>query len=237
MLLPNTTSQEVAAQGADVAVLPVGSFEQHGGHLPLATDALIATAISERLAQDYELFLLPPLTFGCSDEHFGFSGTVSIRASTLYAVVGDIFASLHASGVRKLVVVNGHGGNYVLNNVVQEASVNGASMALFPRPDDWADARKLAGLVTDNHEDMHGGESETSILLQYAPSVVRPSYRESDHIVNDRRNLLVTGMKALTPTGIIGRPSLASADKGKRLLEALSDLFGPLLTLIRQDGE
>ena len=83
----------------------VGSFEQHGRHLPLATDALIATAIAERIAEDYELFRLPVMPLGCSHEHAGFAGTVSISATTLYAVVNDVAASLARSGVRRLVVV------------------------------------------------------------------------------------------------------------------------------------
>ena len=102
-------------------------------------------------------------------------GAVSIRSITLHAVVTDVAASLGQAGITKPVIVNGHGGNYVLSNVVQESNVNERRMVLFPRSEDWADARRSAGLMRGNHEDMHGGEAETSILLATAPEVVRPA--------------------------------------------------------------
>lgn len=236
-MLPNTTSLDVAAlQGADTAVLPVGSFEQHGAHLPLVTDSLIATAIAERIADDYGLFRLPVVTLSCSHEHAAFPGTVSVRSSTLYAVVGDVASSLSQRGINRLVVINGHGGNYVLSNVVQEANVVGRRMVLFPQAADWTDARTEASLHTSNHEDMHAGEAETSILLHRYPETVRPSYDSADHVADDRRHLLTEGMRGYAPDGIIGRPSLASADKGRRLLDAFSRLFKDHLASLRDDS-
>lgn len=211
-MLPTTSSHDIAENPTDTAVLPVGSFEQHGHHLPLTTDALVATAIAERIAQDYDLFRLPVLPLGCSHEHADFPGTVSISATTLYAVVNDVAASLARSGVSRLVLVNGHGGNYVLSNVVQEANTSGLRMAMFPVSADWNDARTEAGLQTSSHEDMHGGEAETSILLHRYPDVVRPGYQSADHVANDRRHLLVDGMRPYTTSGIIGLPSLATAE-------------------------
>jgi creatinine amidohydrolase len=234
VMLPTTTSSDIAADPSDTAVLPLGSFEQHGRHLPLSTDALIATAIAERIAEDHGLFRLPVMPLGCSHEHADFAGTVSISAATLYALVNDIAASLTTSGVRRLVVVNGHGGNYVLSNVVQEANASGRRMALFPTSADWDDARTDAGLESSTHEDMHGGELETSILLHRFPEVVRPGFAEADHVANDRRHLLTEGMRPYTTSGIIGRPSLATAKKGERLLVAFSRLFKEHLTVLRE---
>ena len=233
-MLPTTSSYDIAENPSDTAVLPVGSFEQHGRYLPLATDALIATAISERIAEDYQLFRLPVVPIGCSHEHAGFAGTVSISATTLFAIVNDVASSLARSGVRRLVVVNGHGGNYMLSNVVQEANVGTVRMALFPVAGDWEDARAEAGLETSAHEDMHGGEGETSILLHRFPDVVRPGFEDADHLANDRRHLLSEGMRAYTTSGIIGRPSRASAEKGERLLTAFSRLFKEHLTVLRE---
>jgi creatinine amidohydrolase len=98
------------------AVLPVGSFEQHGAFLPLATDTIVASAIARAVADAHDLLLLPPVTIGCSQEHTGWSGTVSIRAVTLAAIITDIADSLRQAGVDQFVVFNGHGGNYVLSN-------------------------------------------------------------------------------------------------------------------------
>src|SRR5213076_1611453 len=145
-LLPTATSEDEKRRAAPVAVLPVGSFEQHGPSLPLTTDTIVACAIAERIAAAYDLFLLPPITISCSQEHNGWPGTVSISHTTLTAVITDVMASLRRTGPARLALVNGHGGNYVLSNIVQEANVDGPTMTLFPTRDDWAVARGAAGL-------------------------------------------------------------------------------------------
>ncbi len=232
-MLPTTTSPEIADLHPDTAVLPTGSFEQHGAHLPLTTDSLVATAIAERLAADYHLFQLPVLTLGCSHEHADFPGTVSVRASTLTTVVDDVYDSLARSGIHRLVLVNAHGGNYVLSNVVQEGNANGRRMALFPQNAEWQEARDEAGLRTSNHEDMHAGEAETSILLYRFPEVVRDGYRSADHLADDRRYLLTTGLRSYAPHGVIGQPSLASPQKGDNLLRSFSRIFKQHLAVLR----
>jgi creatinine amidohydrolase len=219
VFLPTATSTDEADRNASIAVLPIGSFEQHGSHLPLATDSIVAYAIAEALANQYGLLLLPPLTISCSHEHHDFAGTVSISAATLYAVVGDVVVSLEQRGIRKLVLVNGHGGNYVLGNIVQEGNVGERRMALFPHRDDWEQARKVGGLVTSNHEDMHGGELETSILLHATPDQVRDG--ADDWVAPERTHLHEIGVGEYSKSGIIGRPSLASADKGRLVLDEL----------------
>ncbi|AWW36756.1 MULTISPECIES: creatininase family protein [Streptomyces] len=235
-LLPSDTTLDVRARAAgvprQVAVLPVGSFEQHGPYLPLATDTLVACAIAREIADAYPVHLLPPVTVSCSHEHAGWPGTVSISSVTLHAVIRDMAASLRRSGVEALVLVNGHGGNYVLGNVVQESSARGESMALFPAAEDWEEARERAGVRTSLLTDMHAGEIETSILLHTHPEMVRPGYESADFIADDRRRLLTVGMSAYTDSGVIGRPSLGAAEKGKELLAALTDSFGAYFELL-----
>ncbi|WP_280408324.1 creatininase family protein [Nocardia brasiliensis] len=218
------STDEVVRQ-ANMAVLPIGSFEQHGAHLPLVTDTLVACTVARLISTTYQLFLLPPLTVSCSHEHAGFPGTVSIRATTLAAVVEDILASLTRSGITSLVLTNGHGGNHVLANVVCEHNVNARTMTLFPTREDWQSARIRAGLETTDHEDMHGGELETSILLHTFPGLVGDTYTDADHPADDRTHLLITGMTGYTQSGIIGRPSLATARKGRIVLDALNESF------------
>lgn len=109
-LLPTATSTDVQEQQPRIAILPIGSFEQHGCYLPLITDTAIACIIGQEIAGAYPVHLLPPITMSCSHEHASFPGTVSISAKTLFAVVDDIRASLARSGITKLVIVNGHGG-------------------------------------------------------------------------------------------------------------------------------
>ena len=118
----------------------MGSFEQHGEYLPLITDTVVATVITQELANTYHLFQLPPLTISCSHEHSAWAGTVSISATTLYSLAGDIYSSVANSGLTSLIILNSHGGNYVLGTVIQEGSAQGKRMALFPPSADWAAA-------------------------------------------------------------------------------------------------
>lgn len=230
--LPTSTMREEADRAATIAVLPVGSHEQHGDYLPLATDSLIASIVAAEVAQVYNLMQLPPITIACSHEHAGWRGTVSISARTLHSVITDIAESLQASGVHRLLLVNGHGGNYVLSNIVQEASVSGPRMALFPNGAEWQLARDAADLVTNGHDDMHAGELETSLLLYAMPEVVRPGYESADHDASDRPHLLSQGMRAYTSNGVIGRPSLGTPEKGKAVLAALTRLAEPHVTVL-----
>jgi creatinine amidohydrolase len=176
--------------------------------------------------------VLPPITISCSHEHAAWRGTVSISARTLHQVVTDIYASLVASGIHRLVLISGHGGNYVLANVAQEASVDGPRIAVFPQWPEWDQARADAGMETNNHEDMHSGELETSILLATYPDVVRPGYETADWTADDRPYLLTLGMAGYTKSGVIGRPSLATADKGTAALSSLVRSFAPLLEIL-----
>lgn len=236
-LITGATSTEEARRDARVAVLPVGSFEQHGDHLPLATDTVIACVIAQRLAEAHDLFLLPPITFSCSHEHEGlpgFPGTVSISASTLITIIDDIRASLARAGVDKLVLVNGHGGNYVLSNITQQANVCGRRVVLFPGRDDWNSVRQHADMETTGHDDMHAGELETSILLFAHPELVKPSYTTADHEASQRPYLLICGMAGYAPNGVIGRPSLATAAKGQSILDSLAASFADYLQVLDQ---
>jgi creatinine amidohydrolase len=151
-------------------------------------------------------------------------------------MIFDIYQSLQRSGVGKLVLINAHGGNYVLQNVVQEASVSGPHMVLFPESTHWATARSAANMTTNNHDDMHAGELETSMLLHIYPDLVRPGYEMADHEAGDRTGLLTLGMERYTESGIIGRPSLASATKGKAALASLVTSFGVCLHMTSDQG-
>ncbi|MEV6965267.1 creatininase family protein [Hamadaea sp. NPDC051192] len=233
LLLPDATSADERARATRIAVLPVGSFEQHGAYLPLSTDTVVACLIAKRISDAYGLFLLPPVTMPCSHEHAAFPGTVSISATTLAAIVTDVYQSLQAAGIERLVIVNGHGGNYVLRNVVQQANTpNEYRLALFPTAEDWSGARQAAGCGSKSHEDMHAGELEASLLLHATPWLVRPGYERSDQTADDRRDLLTLGMDAYTTTGVIGRPSLATADKGSAILESLSAAFARVMSVL-----
>lgn len=231
-LITTATSKDETTQAAAVALLPVGSFEQHGDFLPLATDTIVACVITRELARAYAVMSLPPITISCSHEHAAWHGTVSISARTLHQVVTDITASLAVSGIHRLVLISGHGGNYVLGNVAQEASVHGPTIAVFPHTADWDRARQDANMTTTSHEDMHAGELETSILLATYPDVVRPGNESADWQANSRPHLLTLGMGGYTKSGVIGRPSLGTQAKGEAALKSLTRAFEPLFNLL-----
>lgn len=230
VVLPASTTVDERDRGARVALLPIGSLEQHGAYLPLTTDTVIACTIAREIAAAHPVRVLPPVTISCSHEHAAWPGTVSISPATLRAVVRDVADSLRAAGVTSLVLVNGHGGNYVLGNVVQEA---GGRLALYPTVHEWQVAHAAAGLETSLDSDMHAGELETSILLHAHPRLVRPGYQAADHLADDRRHLLTLGLAPYTESGVVGRPSVASAGKGRALLASLVESFGEVLSVLR----
>jgi creatinine amidohydrolase len=227
-------SRSADARDRSVAVLPIGSFEQHGSFLPLATDTVIAMTVAEAVAAAYPVLLLPPVTISCSHEHAAWPGTVSISAATLHAIVRDVADSLRHQGISKLALVSGHGGNYVLGNVVQEASARGERMALFPTEVDWLSARAAGGVETGPDVDMHAGELETSILLHAHPDLVPDDYVEHDERADDRNRMLTHGLRPYTKSGVVGLPSLARAAKGKGALENLVTAFEDVLAALNR---
>lgn len=199
--------------GADlrpILALPIGSCEQHGPHLPLETDTLIAVAIAERLADTRtDTLVAPALTVTASGEHAGFPGTLSIGTAATELVLIELVRS--ADWSRGVVFVNGHGGN--------AAAVRGAVRTLTAEGRivlDWWPRISTA--------DAHAGRTETSLLLAIAPHLVRLGAAMAGNtasIATLSSALMAGGVVAVSPNGVLGDPAGASVAEGVDLLDAL----------------
>lgn len=199
--------------GRPTVLVPVGSLEQHGPHLPLDTDARIAAAVARRAAaHDPTLLLAPPLAYGASGEHEGFAGTLSIGHEALRAVLVELGRSA-ARWAGRLVFVNGHGGNLpTVPDAVAQLRYEGRDVAWF-------------GCAVPRG-DAHAGRTETALLLALDPDVVRVDALEAGNTAPLAELLPVLvrgGTAAASPNGVLGDPRGATAAEGEELLAGLVD--------------
>ncbi len=221
-------AQAVAA-GITTVILPLGATEQHGPHLPLGTDTWRAVALAERLAERLPVLVAPAIPIGCSDEHGGFAGLLSLEAETLAAVIVDCARRMVAWGVQRLMVLSAHGGN-------------GRALALaemrlrqeLPALAVWIpDAMTICGEavraiaaeadIPFNVVGLHAGEWETSELLCLHPEQVCMDQAAPGHTGEmdaALATLVAKGTRALTSTGVVGDPRPANANRGERYLAA-----------------
>jgi creatinine amidohydrolase/Fe(II)-dependent formamide hydrolase-like protein/7-cyano-7-deazaguanine synthase in queuosine biosynthesis len=215
----------------DIALLPIGSIEQHGPHLPLDTDAFDAEYLARRVAEACSQprpLVLPLVSFGVSYHHEGFKGTISISNDTLSRLIYEIGMSVAKNGINKLVIINAHGGNTpALNHAAQMINRDARIFACVETGETSdVDISKL--IETPN--DVHAGEFETSTSLAVRPHLVQmdkagkkvPSF--SSRYLNFSSKRAVSWYahtKKISPTGVMGDPTKASAEKGKRIWEIM----------------
>jgi creatinine amidohydrolase len=210
-------------------VLPTAAIEQHGHHLPLATDTLINNLLLgkalERIPADLPIYALPPVCYGKSNEHIGFPGTLSVSAQTFLAVVRDLGSSVAAAGFKKVVLYNTHGGNTPLVDVLARdlrAEFGLRTFSLFGSGGVSFDAVS----AQERTYGFHAGEMETAFLLHAAPELVHSEEYTSNYIARvDRPELLKPEgssanfawlTKDIAPSGVMGDPSPATAANGER---------------------
>lgn len=219
------TREEIGVLAPDVLlVLPVGSTEQHGPHLATCTDALIATAIAERAAESAArpetILLAPTLSYGASDHHLPFGGTLSLGVTTFQLVLHDLLASAASAGVKRVFVLNGHGGNAAACAIaVAEAARELGLVAATALASDLVDPKDVEGPVKG-----HAGSFETSLLLALDAGRVRPDLARPSPGGGARTRLrgLVTGEPGRWQEldGYTDRPDEASAARGEQALAA-----------------
>jgi creatinine amidohydrolase len=221
-------AQEAIAN-ADLAVVAVGSCEQHGPHLTLETDSAIAQAFARRLVDDLggPALLCPPLPYGLSEHHMGFAGTLTLRPETLLGFLADLVESLARWGLRRLLVVNGHGGNIDAIRLAARAARrdHGALVAGLM----WAQlaADVIAERVTSERYG-HACEVETSVAMVLAPESVYAERIEEPRPVGQRDALTDPPAPRVdrprwfhewTKNGALGDPRLASVELGEGIVE------------------
>lgn len=227
-----TVEESVKTGKITKVIVPIGSLEQHGPHLPLSTDTTIADYMAKQVAKRCAgVFLMPPIQLGCSSEHLGFPGTISIHPNTMSSMILDIAESVLKSNLNKIYLINGHGGNKpTLDTAIARVKLTLPEMQLYSFTimdivkEKFAEIRKSSRRLVG-----HADEIETSIMLAIQPEVVDMSkaIREEPSIPQalsfEREDLARISFgwsaKELTNTGVIGDPQVANAETGKVLLD------------------
>jgi creatinine amidohydrolase len=209
----------------DIAILPVGSNEQHGPHNPLGTDHLIAKAIAEETAKRTGVLCLQVIPFGVSSHHKQLWGTVYISPKTFKKYVKEACLALNYYGVRKIVIVNGHGGNLnALLELARELREQGVFVSVFQW---WHASPKLLPDIFSPEERQHASAEETSVNLALHPHLVdmRKAVDEEPRKNPIQREGITIPLDTVdfSRYGVWGKSTTASAEKGQKVLEAVVD--------------
>ena len=225
----------------DTALLPVGAIEQHGPHLPLDTDAFDAAYLAERVADgcsDPKPLVLPLVPYGVSYHHEAFKGTISINNDTLANLVYDIGISLAKNGIKKLVIINGHGGNAPSLNFAAQRINQDAHIFVCVDTGETSDVDVDALIDTPN--DVHAGEIETSTSMAIRPDRVRTDRLQMEVPEFTSRYLDFSSKRGvawyahthkISNSGVMGDPTKATIEKGERIW---SLIIGHLVEFVDQ---
>jgi creatinine amidohydrolase/Fe(II)-dependent formamide hydrolase-like protein len=211
----------------DVALLPVGSIEQHGPHLPLDVDAFDAEHLCRRVAEDCtdpRPLVLPLIPYGVAYHHEDFAGTISVGPDTLSKVVYEIGMSVARHGIRKLVIVNGHGGNRPALRFAAQMINRDARIFTCVETGETSDADIVQLASTEN--DVHAGEIETATTLALRPHLV-PMERAKKFVpkfsseyldfTSSRSVEWFAHTRQISRSGVMGDPTKASAEQGRAM--------------------
>jgi len=227
---------EKAAEKGKIIILPVGSVEEHGKHLPLCTDCLQPENIAVEVARKAGCLVAPPLRYGVCTETRYFPGTISISSDSLYNMVRDVLDELVRQGFKRLIVLSGHAGSLhmaalklaardVLDKYAEESKKRALRIIVLS---DYDFAYELRGKQFDAR-DGHGGEIETSRILAIRPDLVKG--RTEKNFSAMPRFEIVANPKDFWPNGIQGDPSKASVEKGR---VANKYIINKMLALVKE---
>ena len=216
-------------------LIPFGSTEEHGGHLPLSTDTLHAIEVGRKLAQRRAIFIAPPIHYGVCRSTSDHPGTISITTATLKQLALDIVTSLHRQGLRNFILLSGHAGGTHLSALIdagEELLGRFADLRIAVLTEFMLASREGRGII-ETEDDSHAGEIETSRLLHSHPHLVKG--KGEKEYPDFPKGILVRNKRKFWQNGVWGDPTLASAEKGALLeeavLKALDRLVGRLETM------
>ncbi|MBA2482348.1 MAG: GNAT family N-acetyltransferase [Planctomycetes bacterium] len=224
MISGDNTSIDWQVHTGTVCILPIGACEQHSTFLPLATDTIHAEYFARMLAEDLDAALLPALPIGTSLEHAGFRGSISLRPETMMQVIRDLADELERQRFRVLILLNGHGGNFCLGPVARDINRMDRQLKilLVNHWEFWP-----AGVACESAhrgQEIHCGEGETSAMLAIRPDLVRAPVVDTAPLADGvaplhQRDLNTFGMGHFSADGVVGYPSYATAEKGRKVVE------------------
>jgi creatinine amidohydrolase len=238
----NWKQVEALPKEKTLLVLPTAAIEQHGHHLPLATDTLINNLLLgkalEQMSPEAHVYALEPVCYGKSNEHLGFPGTLSLSSGTFMAVVRDLGASITAAGFQRLALYNTHGGNSSLVDVLARdlrAEFGLRTFALY-----GSGGASFEGLTPQERAyGFHAGEVETAFLLSAAPELVDTTAYTTNYIadIENPRPLLPENAAAtfawltrdIAKSGVMGEPRPATAENGHRWVDAAATRIAAML--------
>jgi creatinine amidohydrolase len=238
---PYLTWKEIAAMPNKenvVIIQPIGAIEQHGPHLPIVVDAAISLGVLgkalSQLDEHIPAYALPCLYYGKSNEHCGFPGTITLSATTLLAVIKEMAASIYRSGFRKLVLMNSHGGQpQIMEIAARDLHQENPDFAVFPLFT-WRVPHLVGELLTTQEQEygIHAGDAETSIMLSLLPQQVKmeqavkeyPQGLPKDSLLDMEGKLPFAWLtKELSKSGVMGDATVATSEKGDRILQSVAD--------------
>lgn len=231
-----------------VIVLPTGATEQHGPHLPCAVDSIISAGVVghalARLPAHVPAYAMAAITYGKSEEHLHFPGTMTLTGETLLATMNEIGESVYRAGFRKLLIVNGHGGQpQIMEISAREMRLRHGDFIVVPSFT-WRVAHSAGKYLSDREKRlaMHAGHAETALVLALAPDTVRmdravanfPPEFPSKLLSPDGRPACAWTARDFGPSGIIGDPLPATAEQGHDILDSLATSWAQAMTELHE---
>jgi len=246
MIWDQLTSLQIGLLDKNIpVVLPMAATEQHGPHLPLGTDRMIGEHFANNLENimSDKVLILPSISVGCSDHHMDFEGTLSLGHDTFTAQVTDIVTSVLQHGFYNMIMLNSHGGNQGVGQVLLEQLGFAYPKAHFVLATWWHTASKALMDITDTGPGGvgHAGEFETSLMLLIAPNLVNKEvivqgdnvktfdWAEGDMLRGSKAGYYRT-MEEMTPSGVYGDPTKASEEKGERITKCVVEALQNIVT-------